>query len=252
MSDPSVVSWNANALRVTLFNIEPIPLDRLLFKQIFGTEPDIRELRSKETAFREIGSFRDTQASVSASPVRVDVTLQCAPPPQSPTAPDEMPSIDFAFGPYFDYADIFGEIVGDWIQNWDIPTNRIAYSGTLFAHAPTADEAYDILRQQVKLLKISPHMGDLIYRANLPVTTTLVKGGYLNRILTWSANRVSVVMGFQPKLSSNLYDEHMARMDFDLSSPLEDTDVLDSNRLGAIWSRMVDLVAENVRVGEVE
>ena len=136
------------------------------------------------------------------------------------------PKVKISIGPFSEMLPHFVAPIQKWLPNAGIKLNRIAFSGVVFAMAEDAAQTYEILRAQLKSVRVMKEMSDLNFRVNWRRKTKTTKSKYLNRLATWSANRFTLAAGAFGEVKLATTETFAARLDFDISTPAEDTGAL--------------------------
>lgn len=240
------MDWGAAALQIALFSkATPFSPSLDLYGALFGVEPDVSEERPKEGARRQQGQIGDVQVQVGITPLRIDVVLS---PVQ--TVGLNADALPISMGEFGAEADKFAERVTKWISGFSSPLSRIAFIGVAVASASSREDAYGILAQSVKSLKITPKMQDLIYRVNWTAPTARLKEGFLNCLTTWSAFKLSTSAGFSPRETVQLTERQFARIDLDYNTPAERDEPLPQSELAGLFQELFTLAKATVAKGE--
>lgn len=240
--------WMANSVRVVLFpSTHAVGLD--IWRDLFGSEPDFEEVRSREGVKRQGGTYRSGQLEIVITPARIDIVA-------SPSTPEiqasPIPSLTLSAGDFADELVALVSSVQDWLPRCGIPILRLAVSGTALLQADSVEESYAILADKVKSVKIAPGaMHDFIYRVNWRVQTKTSDIVFYNRLTTWSA----LIFGLQTQTNlkspvKEVLAEHFACLELDINTPAERLAPLAVDDLVAIFNDLVYFAQEILENGE--
>jgi hypothetical protein len=148
-------------------------------------------------------------------------------------------------------ADKFAEKVTKWIAGFEMSLSRVSFLSVAVAPASSREDAYAILAESVKSLKITPAMRDLLYRVNWRGNTAHLEEGYLNRLAAWSSFQLTATAGISGQRDTlKLSQRDFARIDLDINTPPERAEPLPQSKLPSLFLELVALAKETVAKGE--
>jgi hypothetical protein len=246
MTSPAV-KWNAASLQVSLFTKSPTPKSIDIYSALAGAPADSREDRTKEAVVRQTGTIGNNLLQVGFNPIRVDVVLSPSPPEPSLGAGD----IRLSMGRFKDEMDSFSDMVRTWLGVAELPVTRISLICAAVTETGSREEAYNVLARYLKSVQVTPEMEELIFRVNWKSKTNLLPEGYLNRISAWSAVKLAISAGTAANTNMTTISEtNFARMDLDINTPHDRTEIIPPNQIVPIFDQLVKLAKENVEKGE--
>lgn len=242
----NAAEWKAASLQAVLFTKAPTPRTVDIFSMLVGSPADTVEERAKEGFVRQMGRLGDKLLQVGVNPIRIDIVL--SPPPPEPT-PDD-PGVRIAMGSFEDELNTFSIMVRKFLNEADLPIVRASLVCAALAETDSRSSAYEVLAGHLKSVKVESEMEELLYRVNWKAKTELLEESYLNRIATWSAVKLSVSAGTSPFDARPLSQTNFARIELDINSPAERTEIITKDRVVSIFDRFVFLALENIKKGE--
>lgn len=242
------MDWGAAALQVALFSKgTPFPSSLDLYRVLFGADPDLNEERPKEGSRRQLGQIGNVQAQVGITPLRIDIVLS----PVQTASLDLDAALPTSMGEFGAEADKFEACVSKLFSKFDAALVRVAFVAVAIAPATSRENAYGILANSVRSLKITPSMRDLIYRVNWTAPTSRLKEGFLNRLTTWSSFKLTASASFVGQRGEvQLAERDFARIDMDYNTPAERVDALPQSELVGVFQELVALAKKTVANGE--
>lgn len=238
--------WSAWNLRFTLFASDGPAADAGL-ETATGLTADGVENRRKE-GIEQANVMSGTGMFVfGRSPGRFDFQWIVAPQPATEAAL-RLPPLGQVLHPFLASSQ---RLLESWPASW----TRIALAGSILIPATSYEDGFNKLRPFLSLIQSSATSApkDFTYRSNWPSVFTVVPGGYLNRITTFSVARIDVAGSPITNPSSSISRTHFAsQIEFDFNSPAEHP-IAGSAGLGIeILKKLSTLLEENADRGEVQ
>ena len=238
--------WEAGLLRVVLFTQQALPITTDIFTGFTGQEATRQEDRPKEGVRVQVGEIDDAELRITISPLLVDLAVS-----NKPATPEQlMGGPPITFGELKTELAKFERRIQAWLPKWEKPTTRISLLITARAPATDRTAAYNILRDNLKSVKIDPQrMSDFLYRVNFKANTQTTSDGFYNRISTWSAIQVKA---FASTGSGNLAlsDQHYAQLEMDINTSGDRTEPLPRDKMAIIYREFFQLAVEIANSGE--
>lgn len=240
-------AWQLAQARVALFTQRALPLTTDVFTALAGVSPESTQERPREGTRVQEGMAGETHLQVVISPVRLDINM--SPPPVAPEA--LMGEFAISMGEYRVELAKFARIVLAWLPHWDTPTTRVALIGRAICPTPSAEDAYEVLKANLKSVRVRPgKMSDMLFRVNWKAKTKTIPERHYNRLSTWSAARITVHAGASPTDNIQVTNRDFAQFEFDINTPAERTAPLPLDKLGTIYTEFFQLAEALADVGE--
>jgi hypothetical protein len=238
--------WRAASFQVSLFPKTPIPKSADIYSALVGAAPDTREDRTKEAVVRETGMLGENLLQVGFNPIRLDIVL-------SPPQPDaSLGGMDFrlSMGVFTEEMAIFSKMVSKWLEAANLPATRISLVCSAVTETDSRESAYAVLAERLKSVQVRPEMEEMLFRVNWKAKTALLSEGYLNRISTWSSVKLAINAGIGMSHMATIKETNFAKMDLDINTPHDRTEIIPADRIVPIFDQLVKLAEENVAKGE--
>lgn len=237
--------WEALQLQVALFFNKATPGEDF-FRALTGEAPESQEERLKEGLRIQTGTMDGAFLQIVVNPIRADVFVNARidaavtlgmPPP--------------TFGDFDIELQKFASRITAWLPSVTAPVSRLALVAKALAPAPSRQETYEILRDNLNSVVVDPErMSDLFFRVNWKVPTELVVERYLNRLTSWSsiAFRLNASSGAaQPTF---IGEKHYAQREIDVNTPLEHLEQLPPADLAQLFQELLRVVVDTAATGE--
>jgi hypothetical protein len=174
-------AWKVNALRLTLFSTQAVAVSDKDWTAITSQEES--ETRQVVLGGRTMsGRFGGGQLQLSALGTRVDIRLVAV----AGNNPEQPPSP--VIGDWLPTLETFVDATSGYLKHIPFPIVRIAFGATLLAETADRIGAYEILKSNIKSVKINAQKSqDFLYRINWPVRSKVDPNIYINRLTNWGS-----------------------------------------------------------------
>ena len=252
MAKFNLSDWQVENLRLSAFLVSPVnPEEIRLWEELMGEVPDqIRSLPQQQLV-TEDGPYLTGRLHAEASNNRIDWKLFHDPKNSSHGLP--------ILGPYADFGDQFRQLMLSWIGNCPA-IYRIAYGCVLLLPTENPTDAYSNLNGLLPAVDIDlENTSDLMYRINRKRDSRCgIQQLKINRLSTWSAGQmistvvdISVGDNRPPKVANSPNPKSFCRLELDINTAAEYTQVLDKNFVPDIFSELVETGNEIAIEGDV-
>lgn len=183
MSDKSVIDWQAESLRLTLFRTRPIETVIPLWETLTGQRPEKADSQPRANVITEEGPVVLGSLTHTSDPLRVNWIL-------SPSQDQQQRTQSFpTLGSLSIVKAQFISMIADWLTSQAVPgTTRIALGSIALVINQNKASAYKQLAALLHHLQIDiENSTDLSYQINRPVNSTVQPGLIINRLSKWSA-----------------------------------------------------------------
>lgn len=250
-------SWEVEALRLTVFPVEPHYSRVREWWDLVVVEPPteiVDHPRENNVSYRLVDGSVMTMLQVQ--PGRIDWHLQSS----RLTQPElgeaiELPTI----GPFGQIVQRFSDLCLRWLDL--APTyHRLAFGARLLAPTPSRDSGYELLQRFLTSVVIDVQgSSDFLYRINRPREISVDSNNFsVNRLSTWAVQKYRAVitqLSFEePKDTVALFTSpeiYAGRLELDINTNA-DTDISAvGERGGEIFSKFVDMAEELATKGDV-
>jgi hypothetical protein len=244
---PLGFDWEPNLFRLSIFTFgsQKVPTD--LWRHLAEQEPELIENRAREASVRESGPFGKGVLDVVSVPGRVDIIWA------KPALQAGDMKIAVTLGKLEPALGDFEKLVSKLLDDWGVPTVRIAFGAALRSETDSARDAYERLAESLLSVAVDPRgMRDFLYRVNWRVPCLGRSIGYFNRLTTWSELSLMLELtpvGAPPSTAAS-WERHFASLELDINTPAENPEPLASQDLEPIFQQLVDLARENAEFGE--
>ena len=164
--------------------------------------------------------------------------------------PTQVPSLGVAVAAI----DQFSQLTRRWLDTRP-EVLRIAFGAVLIRPVASREEAYALIAQEVPGLRLdTPGCADLLYQINRPRESQVQPGLRVNRLAKWAAVQGTLA---QFSLSTaapaiSMRAVHIfERLELDMNTAAERSEVLPADGLGALFHELVGLGLEVAREGDI-
>jgi hypothetical protein len=241
-------NWLAENVRMTVF---PVPGTRPdvapWWRQVTEEDPETRVSKPATHEHIDEGPFDGGRLRLIVNALGI---IQWNILPATPT---EVPSEIMQIGPLSDVLPGFQRLAERWLPMAP-PLSRIAFGPTVFLPAPGRRESYQLLGE---LLRASVNIdadrsSELVYRINRPRRSTVIEGLEINRLSTWSALKVSVVVAAVSGGANRLIQESYAcRAELDINTAPTFQGTFDPPSAVRIFQELQQLGLEILQQGDI-
>jgi len=235
--------WRAESLRVTLFAQAGAELPASdWWLAVVGEPPESKTERLRESLQTMGGHLDKAKLILNVLASRVDWIVGIDPNLEEELT--ESPNV----GLYPDVLESFGSKIFPWLKSGPAVV-RLAWGATLTQPMGDRVAGYRKLQEYLPSLKLdSERSSDFFYQINRPRKSKVVEGLTVNRLQKWSVvalHTLQVQVGDTQAQIQRRLDQilHGCRVELDINTAEERTDVLPKERLG-------DLLQELVRIGD--
>jgi hypothetical protein len=245
------IAWDVGTLRATLFSEEDAD-PKGWWKELVGSEPELRQERSAPPAFEESGVWNRGRLALRVILGRTDWIHS----PDRRQAPnDPLPVL----GPFEEFMPPFQQLIMKWLAWGTCPqATRLAFSVELFRAVANREEGYRKLKPYLPCVELDiENSSEFIYQINRPRTIQLAASALkINRLSRWlvavgaiGGMRFESVSGrsrleMSPeRRSCNLY--------LDINTVPGQESVGPQPQRGAVFSELVSLAKEVASKGDI-
>lgn len=223
--------WCADHIRVTIFlqDVCALPAGALL--AIFGVAAESRVESIAEGSLSEVAAKDAASYEVKQTFNRIDFILRAAETGVTLKLLDDLNN----------KVDHFIESVGKWVESQDFHVKRVAFGLGGLCETQSNDESYQILGDQIRILKIDPtRHKELILQVNIPAKSNVLPDAKINRVSNWAAITLEIMI--DPLMPPNSVNKrYFCRCTLDFSSDEKRTESFSNE----VVSNLLDELASN-------
>ncbi len=250
ISRPSPEDWNAESLRLTVFQTPVAQIaDPTWWSDLVGEPPESRISRPRVGGQQEEGSFERGRLVLRNQPTRIDWLYNA----DIGEVQDNIPTI----GSVHDARNVFLELMQRWFQLETFPLiNRMALGVILTQPVETKREGYRRLSTYIPSVQLDvENTSDFIYQINRPRSSgSGVPELRINRLTKWSValwRGATISMGPESVQHSMGQELFACRLELDISTAPGFTAELPQENLRRILEELADLADEIAREGDI-
>ncbi|WP_447742314.1 hypothetical protein [Pseudomonas laurentiana] len=235
MTMPELAVWRVEALRITVFGVEPLAAaGQNWWRTVTGQEPETAINRPQSGEYSEIGPFLGGQLELKVAFNRADWILSY-PLIGLPGAPEPSGTLvstlrEFAFS------------VSKWTAEKPVAASRVALGSVGYVQVENIKAGNEIVGLYIPymdLTKVSD-LTDLLIQLNTPYESKLLGSARINNVTKWAVlGRQVFAIG--PTGMPQIKNDIAVRSEFDLSTATDGASV-DLSSFGALSSEMIDAV----------
>ncbi len=239
-------------LRLTAFlHPDERPTEPAWWSEVTGAQPEQRISKPARGELQDSGLIGTATLSVSLQPGRVDWFI--SPGPLEATI-DLVAAIN-SVGPFPDQFGEFTSMMERWLGSAP-RVLRMAFGAVVLEQVPSKEAGYRKLAEYLRGVNIDPTGSeDLLYQINRPRPSRGMPNLRLNRLSKWSVayfQKLRVGLAASPAVQPQLGDRvHACRIELDINTPAEFSEVLPSSNLSQLFRELSDLGAEIVSKGDI-
>ena len=213
--------WNAVNLQLIVFPVDPqIGVKSQWWQELTGLdEYESKQKRAERTDDGECDGFGlkleidllRTTWTRGALMAGVAKGLLDVASGQEPTIP--------TLGEFVAASNSFRDLMHRWLSTNCPPIYRVSFAGQLFWKQPSREAAYLKLGDWLPM-KLDPNATDFSYQINRKRRSTIIDGE-INRLRTWSASKLEVVIQANENTKTPYYTEFGSTLRFDVNTPAE-------------------------------
>lgn len=235
MTLPELAVWRVEALRVTVFGVEPLTaVGQSWWRTVTGQEPETAINRPQSGEYSEIGPFLNGQLELKVAFNRADWILSY-PLIGMPGAPEPSGTLvstlrEFAFA------------VSKWTAGKPVSANRVALGSVAYVPVESIEEGNRVAGRYIPymdLTKVSD-LTDFLVQLNTPYRSKVIESARINNVTKWAVlGRQVFAIG--PTGMPQIKNDIALRSEFDMSTAADGGSV-DLSVFSALSSEMVDVV----------
>jgi hypothetical protein len=241
LAGTSIQDWEAQGLRASVF-VRGAHDNPSMWQDLTGEKPETDEYRPREAQRLQGGAWQSGALEVQMSPGRIDVLY----------SPILSTGLMFTLGPFDTHSKAFANLVAPWIEKSTVDCVRLAFGAIVLARAENREAAYATLERYVSSVKYDATASrEVSFRINRPVASRATNIE-INRITNWTSvfirRGLSAAGGTVPVQEDDLY---FARLECDVSTPADRTELLQQELRVPIFLEMVEFARGNAARGEL-
>jgi hypothetical protein len=244
------LAWTCELMRLSVFSNQPLKLHPNAWQVISGRDeeaPNVQRGAARQIIF---GPHLDGQLSLATIGPRADLILSPA-PNQEKLLEGALPTI----GAWPAVLEGFEKSVLAYLREHEHPTVRMAFASSLLCQFNAPVDASKALIERVKSFKPpADTFADPLYRINWPRPSRSVNDLKLNRLTTWSVQRVQLQLMIEGTPGTNsdpMVITHFLKLELDHNTDGDRTEPFDRAQLMPIYKELTDLALQNAEQGEV-
>lgn len=243
--------WLIHLVRLTAFSTETIsPSER--YWTVATGQAEAENRTSAMGARQYTSHLYGGIVQLAFAGNRVDLLLAADP---------EIPITDLlpAVGPADALLPEFSAMARQFLAEFDLPINRIAFGGQYFLQAASRDASYEKIATLAKSITVDGRRArELQFRINWPVDSKIVPGMFFNRLTSFSTllfgrmmvhgqpSHVTII----PAASDGMLCA--TSLELDHNSPGERVSAFEKTQLLPIFDELLHLTMENLAAGEIK
>jgi len=245
--------WQVQSLRLTAFPApEKLPEAASWWRDLVGTDPELRESRPKSGELVEEGPFGKGRLILRIQPDRTHWVYTVAGSPEEPASPLQ------TIGPYIDVQKAFIPLVEKWMSRPTIVA-RLGFGAVMVLPATSRQDGYKKLGSYLPALKLDPDgSSDFSYSINRPrPSRTGLPDLQINRLMkfsvaAWKMLRLSVSHGKVLVAPDSLAepDAIACVLECDINTSAEHPGEIPGPNLIEVFRELVDLGGEIATKGD--
>jgi hypothetical protein len=244
---PALDSWKFTEIKLIAFPLSPpVSIEHNWWSDLTGAECTSTRKRLQRV---DRGPFQGRDFTLAVDVERITWMADFLPDPELSLTP--------MIGSFIEVRDWFSEVMLRWLEGFCPAIKRLAFAGKLVLPTESREAAYETLKGYLPCVEIDTASREFMYRINRPRnSTTGVPGLRINRLVTWSAVKVSmqwkrqVTIGNESgMLSQTSLDGCLAQLD--INSSEDRTDEIPHDSLPALWSELVQNGTELTERGDI-
>ena len=247
ISNKSELSWEVEALRLTLF---PSPREEVKktdwWKILVGEVPEKSSELPRKGEIREEGPFWNGLLRLAIQATRIDWYLTI-----NEKEREKQPTL----GPFNKSLDIFKPLMLDWLPKAP-EVQRLAFGAILLKPVKNVKEGYENLIPLLPNINLDPgSSSDFFYQINRPRDLKkLVEEIRINRLSKWSVeswNLVTFAMDDSGIGVSPGFENINCRLELDISTMPRTNYILPKEKLPLIFEELIELGKEISEKGDI-
>ena len=249
---PDTSCWQAQSLRVTAFPSPSATISQpKWWSELFGTEPEVRNLRPARGEHVETGPFDKGTLTLQINPIRIDWILTV----NQNAILDEMPYL----GAFPEIGDTFMKLMAEWLALASAPLiQRLAFGAMLNQKVGGREEGYNLLSRYLPNVRLSPESTDFLYQINRPRKSNVpsMTTHSINRLSKWSSisiHRTLIQSLPDGTTNSSLIGEtgYACNLELDISTAADFKGELPQQALAQIVREQYDWGMEVASMGDI-
>lgn len=248
--DINIKQWGVETVRLTVFVLEPSPIDVTWWERLLSEPPETRVSRPREGAHRDEGAFQKGKLVLNIAPLRIDWLYTIG----ANSSEQDLPIL----GPFSETELPFYEVMYKWLSMCP-PIKRIALGAVLFQAASSRPAGYTQIANYLPHVQLDPDgMLDFVYQINRPRVSSTIPSLSINRLSKWSVGqiqRLHVELNSEGKVASSTPSHkaiHTCRLELDINTSQNFTKPIDKGNLLPLFKELTMLGEEIARKGDIK
>ncbi|MBW7990283.1 MAG: hypothetical protein FVQ84_09750 [Planctomycetes bacterium] len=248
-----ISDWQVQVLRCTAFYAPDQQFDISgWWAEMVGDLPETETKRVKEGLRIEEGPYKEGKLTLAKSPIAVDLRFQLG--EQLPDEVNGVPTIGNFEEKCLEYIDL---VKNKLFKMATFPLiTRLAFGSIINLPSKDHKTGYTQLSEYIRGIQIDPNSSDFLYQINRRrASNTRIEGLDINRLSKWSLAKYQAIItsfgGGKTKATENA-PRYACRLEIDISTGQEFTDLLPKENLGDIYDELVDMGKEIISRGDIK
>lgn len=255
MKLPELSAWKTEMLRLTVFHqLGPQLDDHGWWETVVGTAPESKSVKPREGGFEVSGPLGTGVLTLRANPFRYDWLYSAA------ISLDKLPGEFPTVGPLPEALTVFVPLMVAWFATGP-QAHRLAFGTAVLQSVEDRVTGYKLLDGYLPSITMDPdNSSEFSYSINRHRKAHDFDDIHVNRISKWSVIRLQSMM-----ISMNMLIGQQAttdaaqgqalealRLDLDINTDAERTQLLPTNQLPGLFRHLVDLGKEIIEKGDIK